>query len=137
MTAAHPLRCETCKNDKCLNFYGSLLDDVQNGYLENLCGEDKTVVRTISIIGCASHSAASSDKVLKECKTCLLEGTRACMYHGYPDNTIPKSCRCKVGIDAQFALDNLKGTFIIKNLRQAKITGEDEQIRERKELRQE
>jgi hypothetical protein len=57
--APHPLRCETCKNDKCLNFYGSLLDDVQNGYLENLCGEDKAVVRTISIIGCASHSASS------------------------------------------------------------------------------
>jgi hypothetical protein len=63
-----------------------------------------------------SHSASSD--VLEQCETCYLKGTRACAYHGYPSDTIPKSCRYKVGVDAQFALDNLAGTFIIKNLRQ-------------------
>jgi hypothetical protein len=61
--------------------------------------------------------SASSD-VLEQCETCYFKGTRACAYHGYPTDVIGKFCRYKVGVDAQFALDNLAGTFIIKNLRQ-------------------
>ena len=71
-----------------------------------------------------SSAAGEAEKVLVQCETCFLKGTRACMYHGYPDDTIPKSCRYKVGVNAQFALDNLAGTFVIKNLRQQ---GEREQ----------
>ena len=63
------------------------------------------------------HSSAAGEAVLVQCETCFLKGTRACMYHGYPDDTIPKSCEYKVGVNAQFALDNLAGTFIIKDLR--------------------
>ena len=63
-------------------------------------------------------TSASSDKVLEQCETCYFKGTRACHNHGYPSDTIPKSCAYKVGVDAQFALNNLAGTFIIKNLRQ-------------------
>jgi len=75
---------------------------------------------------CTSHSSANGDAVLEQCETCYFKGTRACHYHGYPDDVIEKSCRYKVGIDAQFALNNLAGTFIIKNLRQQ--TKEREQV---------
>ena len=82
-----------------------------------MCQELRQAVR--------SRPATSAEKVLDECGTCYLKGTRACnYYHGYPN--IPPSCEYKVGIYAQFALDNLAGTFIIKNLRLAE-KGEREQ----------
>ena len=33
----------------------------------------------------------------EECKNCIRKGKRDCMYHGYPDTTIPKSCDYKIG----------------------------------------
>jgi hypothetical protein len=115
MTSAqlHPLRCETCA-PKCQDF--RVLQQQDKILSSRSLAEWK---RFTALKGCVSHSSAKgADAVLEECKTCHLKGTRACAYHGYPDDTIPKSCRYKVGVDAQFALDNLKGTFIIKNLKQ-------------------
>ena len=34
---------------------------------------------------------------LTQCNTCMFDGKRECMYHGYPDETIPSSCEYKIG----------------------------------------
>jgi len=73
---------------------------------------------TMAEIHARPYHSAAGETVLVQCATCFLKGTRACMYHGYPYDTIPKSCEYKVGVNAQFALDNLAGTFIIKGLRE-------------------
>ena len=49
---------------------------------------------------------------LEQCKNCRLSGSRACMYHGYPESDIPHSCSYKIGEDAVTALHDLDGTFI-------------------------
>jgi hypothetical protein len=33
----------------------------------------------------------------KQCENCIRKGLRECMYHGYPEETIPKSCAYKIG----------------------------------------
>lgn len=48
----------------------------------------------------------------RQCKTCKHTGTRACMYHGYPETEIPPSCAYKLGTNAEEAMRNLTGTFI-------------------------
>lgn len=35
-----------------------------------------------------------------QCKTCIRDGLRDCMYHGYPPEFIPASCSYKIGTDA-------------------------------------
>jgi hypothetical protein len=32
-----------------------------------------------------------------QCENCIRKGLRDCMYHGYPDGTIPRSCSYKIG----------------------------------------
>ena len=32
-----------------------------------------------------------------QCENCIWKGLRDCMYHGYPDSEIPKSCAYKIG----------------------------------------
>ena len=36
-------------------------------------------------------------KRLEQCDNCIRKGLRDCMYHGYPEDTIPKSCAYKIG----------------------------------------
>jgi hypothetical protein len=36
----------------------------------------------------------------KQCETCIRNGLRDCMYHGYPYDTIPVSCEYKIGVAA-------------------------------------
>ena len=33
----------------------------------------------------------------KQCVNCIRRGLRECMYHGYPEETIPLSCAYKIG----------------------------------------
>ena len=40
---------------------------------------------------------------LTQCNTCMFDGKRGCMYHGYPDETIPTSCEYKIGKHAVIA----------------------------------
>ena len=40
---------------------------------------------------------------LTQCNTCMFDGKRECMYHGYPDDTIPQSCEYKIGKHAVIA----------------------------------
>ena len=40
---------------------------------------------------------------LTQCNTCMFNGKRECMYHGYPDETIPSSCEYKIGKHAVIA----------------------------------
>ena len=35
-----------------------------------------------------------------QCKTCIRNGLRECMYHGYPEDTIPFACSYKIGNNA-------------------------------------
>ena len=37
---------------------------------------------------------------MKQCENCLRKGLRECMYHAYPNDTIPKSCSYKIGNSA-------------------------------------
>jgi len=37
-----------------------------------------------------------------QCKTCIHTEKRTCMYHGYPEDTIPGSCTYKIGSDARY-----------------------------------
>jgi len=34
---------------------------------------------------------------MNQCDNCVRNGLRECMYHGYPENTIPESCAYKIG----------------------------------------
>jgi hypothetical protein len=37
------------------------------------------------------------ERIENQCGNCIREGLRDCMYHGYPEDTIPKSCAYKIG----------------------------------------
>jgi hypothetical protein len=37
------------------------------------------------------------DARLKQCENCVRKESRDCMYHGYPEETIPISCAYKIG----------------------------------------
>ena len=60
----------------------------------------------------AMEQAALEKQSVEQCKNCRLAGSRACMYHGYPESEIPYSCSYKIGENAIEALHNLDGTFI-------------------------
>ena len=34
---------------------------------------------------------------VEQCDNCVRNGLRECMYHGYPEDTIPESCAYKIG----------------------------------------
>lgn len=38
-----------------------------------------------------------------QCNSCMFDGKRECMYHGYPEETIPCSCEYKIGTYAVIA----------------------------------
>jgi hypothetical protein len=40
------------------------------------------------------------DSNLNQCGNCIRKGLRDCMYHGYPEDTIPPSCSYKIGNEA-------------------------------------
>jgi hypothetical protein len=44
--------------------------------------------------------AVKIKQIREQCKTCIRNGVRDCMYHGYPASVIPKSCEYKIGIRA-------------------------------------
>jgi hypothetical protein len=44
-----------------------------------------------------TRPARNDSDVLEQCENCIRKGLRECMYHGYPDNTIPASCSYKIG----------------------------------------
>lgn len=47
---------------------------------------------------CLNAVKDGQDKVhTKQCENCIRKGLRDCMYHGYPDDTIPISCSYKIG----------------------------------------
>ena len=124
MIPPHACNCGTClkfhRKIKGVERFNSNIGWCWDGTVEGeqeLIFIDKCHVSEECGLCCHSSVGKSSQDVLEQCETCYLKGTRACQYHGYPDNVIEKSCRYKVGIDAQFALNNLAGTFIIKNLR--------------------
>jgi hypothetical protein len=45
-----------------------------------------------------------------QCATCIHSEKRSCIYHGYPESTIPESCEYKIGIYAELAMIDLRGT---------------------------
>lgn len=66
---------------------------------------------------------------LIQCNTCMFDGKRECMYHGYPDETIPVSCAYKIGafavigpIEAQ--MHNKQHDAAIRKDEREKVLGE-------------
>ena len=47
------------------------------------------------------------DEHTTQCKTCKFKDKRACMYHGYPNETMPPSCEYKIGVSAEEAQCNI------------------------------
>lgn len=39
----------------------------------------------------------SMQRCEQQCDNCIRKGLRDCMYHGYPEDTIPESCAYKIG----------------------------------------
>lgn len=60
---------------------------------------------------------------LEQCKNCIRKDTRDCMYHGYPDGTIPPLCDYKIG---KFAVDTVYSvpTIIRHDTRKQPATGD-------------
>lgn len=54
--------------------------------------------------------ACTGPDPLKQCDGCLLKGLRLCMYHGYPDDTIPPICDYRI-------VDIDRDEYCIKELR--------------------
>ena len=49
----------------------------------------------------STHPAPSEQESRTiQCKNCIRDGLRDCMYHGYPEDTIPRSCAYKIGNEA-------------------------------------
>jgi len=44
-----------------------------------------------------------------QCKECIFVGLRGCMYHGYPDGSIPPYCSFKIGIHS--VIPNVEAQF--------------------------
>jgi hypothetical protein len=50
------------------------------------------------------HRFQFNDERTAQCKNCIRKRHRDCMYHGYPKDTIPKSCAYKIGDAAVYTV---------------------------------
>jgi hypothetical protein len=82
---------------------------------------DKTLDEIVNL-----HFYSDRDEIVKivkknsqfcpamQCGTCIHAEKRTCMYHGYPEDSIPVSCEYKIGIFVQESMKNLEGIGLLK-----------------------
>lgn len=63
---------------------------------------NQTICEIVALIhsrDCASHSSTGRQEPNRiQCKTCIFDGRRECIDHGYPDDCIKPSCEFKIGV---------------------------------------
>jgi hypothetical protein len=64
-----------------------------------------------------------TDAKIIQCDTCIRKGLRDCMYHGYPEDTIPKSCSYKIG---SAAINTVYDIPVMQDLQNEQIIRNDE-----------